>query len=153
MCLLAIIAGVLVGCGGNPEELRSATQSREFVGDIARGGKVGDWKLGSDAATDAIRAWRDRTTIQGLGVGLGERLRKGPEWGCDTAGNVERAGKVIHGLGLDLTVDDRNSIVVSAENSGADSAEANSLIDQALQLTDSELVKTIASACDAAEQL
>jgi hypothetical protein len=138
------IAATFVGCGPTPQELRTAEQSSEFIGDIARGGKGGDWKLADGAVADATRAWAVRGTIHDLGAKLRD---KGADWACDAAHKVERAGKVIDGIYLELKPEDRNAIIASAEKSGADPSEVDSLIDEALRLTDSELVKTITVAC------
>jgi hypothetical protein len=142
--LLTAIAATFVGCGPTPQELRTAEQSNEFIGDIARGGKAGDWKLADGAVADATRAWTVKGTIHDLGAKLRD---EGPDWACDTADQVERAGKVIDGIHLNLKPEDRNAIVASAENSGADPGEVDTLIDEALRLTDSELVKTITAVC------
>jgi hypothetical protein len=148
--LLIAVASTLIGCGGNPEELRSAEQSTEFIRDIARGGKIGEWTLADNATVEAIRAWTHRGTVQDLGKTLRDR---GPEWACETAERVERAHKVIHGIGLDVSVDDRRAIVASAMEEGASEEEVNALIDRAVQLTSSELVEATAAACSAAKEL
>jgi hypothetical protein len=149
MWVLTAIAATLVGCGGSPQELRSAEEASTFVGRIARGGKAGDWELADGAGHDAIRAWAHQTTIHNIGVKLHD---DGPEWACETAERVEQAHKLIHGIGLDLAIEDRNTIVTSAENNGADEAQVNSLVEEALKLTDSELVKATAAVCGAAKQ-
>jgi hypothetical protein len=148
MCVLAAVAATLVGCG--QRELRTGAQAREFIGDIARGGRIGEWKLAEAGTAEAVRAWTVKATIENLGATLKEN---GAEWSCKTAGRVKKAGKVIKGIRRALDEADRQRIVDSAVDEGADRDEVELLIYQALQLTDSELVETVNAVCDAAAQL
>ena len=146
--MLAAVAASLVGCG--PRELRTGAQAREFIVDIARGGRIAEWKLAEAGTAEAVRAWIARGTIEDLGATLKEN---GAEWSCKAAGRVKNAGKVITGIGRALDEADRTLIVDSAVGEGANRDEVDLLIDEALQLTDSELVETVNAVCDAAAQL
>ena len=146
--LLAIVAMLVIGCGG-AEELRSGAQTEKFIDDIAHGGKADDWELADGATAAATAAWSHQGTIQQLGAKLRE---EGPEWACEAAESVENAHKVIVGLKLELLPQERNSIVSSAGLQGADSSEANSVIDDSLDLSPLELAETVSSLCRVAKQ-
>jgi hypothetical protein len=150
MCALAAAATLLAGCGGSPQELRTSTQARKFLADVATGGKPSDWKPAGDAAQDAVRAWAVRDMVERIGAKLRD---EGPEWACETAEQVERAHKLIAGIDIVLADEDRAEILASAQTHGADPTDAQALIDDALDLTGAELVETVAAACSAAEQL
>ena len=148
--LLAGMAAVFIGCGS--QELRTPEQASKFIDDLAHGGSASDWKLADDAVVTAGTAWLHESTIHSIGTKLRE---EGPEWGCHTVELVHETAKVVDPstVSVELQPTARSIIVGQAESGGATQAEADTLIDQALDLTDSELVETISAACKTAEQL
>lgn len=141
--LVAVTAVLLIGCGG-AEELRSGEQAGEFIDDVVRGGKIDDWKLADDATSVATTTWLNEATIRRVGVKLRD---EGPQWACDAAEQVDRVGKIIEGVHLAISGQDRAEIVTSAQLQGADSSAVNSLIDEALKLGPFDLAETISAAC------
>jgi hypothetical protein len=149
--LLAVTTVALLGCGGGEQELRSASQAKTFIEDLARGKNV-DWRLGEDAAVVSRTAWQNQTRIQRLGTKLRE---EGSEWACNAAEQVHGAREAADALDIYVPPPTVSTIITTSESRGADPFEANSLVRDALGITDSELVETISAVsdvCTVAEQ-
>jgi hypothetical protein len=150
LVLLSAVVLSMTSCGGE-NELRTAGQTRDFIHDLAEGKNVEQWgRPTEDAVVAATTAYAHQGTIERLGTKLREN---GREWSCKAAEDVHLAHKVVDGLNLELEPAEQINIEDTAESAGAAQTEVDSLIDDALHLTDSELVETISDTCELAEQL
>lgn len=149
----ALLGMLALGACGGARQLRTAGEAESFIATIAKGGKTSEWKLGSNADVLAQHAWRNRTTIQALG----KKLRDdGAEWACNVVEQVEHAPKVFSALHpSEISQRDRMRIVlgVNGKPTAPNSNDVTSVIDKAVSLTDSELIKLIATLCSTGKQL
>jgi hypothetical protein len=141
---ILIAALVLSGCPpGN--ELRTSGQAREFLIGVIHGSEAGDWTLKDDAVALAERVWLDRSMIEGVSTTLRDH---GGEWACLVADQADTARDVLEGVKSPQAELKRVGILIEGARRGASKAEADALVDEVLQLTPFEALKTLDAFCD-----
>jgi hypothetical protein len=140
ICSVALAGALLVGCSTAKDELRTPGQSTSFIVNVARGGKISDWRLVSGASSDAARTWSEREAIHDLGTGL--RL-EGTAWACEFAENSIRLRTALG----PFSTGDQRSLVETAEGLGAKRERVNALLSDVLKLSVADLSKARAAVC------
>jgi hypothetical protein len=148
VCLVLAGTTLLAGCGA--QEFGSPGETKNFISSVARGGKIGDWKLADSAGENAIRAWSLASKIQALGEKLREKDFPGA---CEIAEDAENAHKVIEGAHVVLTIEDHERILAAAVRGGANPNAVDALINEVLALDVWERIKTITAVCGVAKAL
>jgi hypothetical protein len=138
----AIMAVAAAGCGGS-SELRTGAQAGGFIDDLVRG-TSDDWDLATEAGAAARSAWLHRAALERIG----EKLRAdGGEWACSTAEAVNYAPKVVNGLGLGISPEQRIEIILQVGEDDRTRDEANALIDEILSITPFEATEALSAVC------